>query len=344
MSFNKDLLKEKETTEMVDLCDSSGELRKDSVVWSRHPLINCNLSKRWPRKKKWNYWCVTNNHCLFSVTISNIDYVGMVFAYFLDFKTHRFIEKTVMAPFGKGCVMPDSVEDSVVFENPKLNIKFLQERNGTHIVVKCKNFNGVSMDANFKVNYPEGHETLNVVVPWDKKHFQFTSKHECLPVEGLLTVGDNSYIFDTKDTFACLDFGRGVWPYKVTWNWANASGIINGKTVGLNLGGKWTDGTGMTENALVVDGKITKLNEDVIFQYDPNDFMKPWILKTTLTDKVNLTFIPFFERIAKSNVLIVKSEVHQMVGHFSGTIKTASDETIVIENLLGCSEEHFGQW
>lgn len=33
-----------------------------------------------------------------------------------------------------------------------------------------------------------------------------------------------------------------------------------------------------------------------------------------------------------------------MVGHFSGTIKTASDETIVIENLLGCSEEHFGQW
>ena len=85
---------EKEILEPVDLCTSTGELNSDSIGWSRKELFNCNLSGRWLRKKKWNYWCTTSDDCLFSVTISNLDYAGMAFIYFLDFKTQKFIEKT----------------------------------------------------------------------------------------------------------------------------------------------------------------------------------------------------------------------------------------------------------
>lgn len=344
MNIYKDFYKEKEIHDSVNLCTSDGKLHSDSIGWSRKPVFNCNLSGHRLRKKKWNYWCITNNECLFSVTISNIDYAGMIFAYFLDFKTKNFIEKTIMTPFGRGCSMPESVRETVKFKHQTMELQFLEEQCTTHILANCRDFNGVSMDADFKVIYPEGHETLNVVVPWSEKMFQFTSKHECLPVTGKLKIGDTIYNFNPENTFACLDFGRGVWPYCVKWNWVNASGVSNGKRIGLNFGAQWTDGTGMTENALLVDGKITKLSEDINFEYDSKDLMKPWNLKTEITDRVTVKFVPFYERIAKSNLVLITSEVHQMIGHFSGIIKTDTGESIIFDSILGSLEEHFGKW
>jgi hypothetical protein len=341
---HREFYKEKEILESVNLCDCNGNIEDSSIGWSRNPVFNCNLTGNWLRKKKWNYWCITNDECLFSVTISNIDYVGMAFVYFLDFKTQKFIEKTIISPFGRGYSMPEKVQDTVTFRHPKMGLYFIKDENVTQIVAKCNDFMGDLMEANFKVIYPEGHETLNVVVPINKKSFQFTSKHECLPVDGMLRVGEKMYSLSPENTFACLDFGRGIWPYKVRWNWANASGIINGKRIGINLGAKWTDGSGMTENCIIVDGKITKLSEDITFEYDSKDFMKPWNVKTSITNRINLKFVPFYERVAKSNIIILKSEVHQMVGHFSGSIETDAGECILIESIIGCSEEHFGQW
>jgi hypothetical protein len=341
---NRELYKEREILESVNLCDCNGNIQDESIGWSRNPVFNCNLTGNWLRKKKWNYWCITNDECLFSVTISNIDYVGMAFVYFLDFKTQKFIEKTIISPFGSGYSMPEKVQETVTFRHPKMGLYFIEQENITQIVAKCVDFMGELMEANFKVIYPEGHETLNVVVPINKKSFQFTSKHECLPVDGELRVGEKIYSFNPKNTFACHDFGRGIWPYKVRWNWANASGIINGRSIGINLGANWTEGSGMTENCIIVDGKITKLSEDIIFEYDSKDFMKPWNVKTAITNRIDLKFVPFYERIAKSNIIILKSEVHQMVGHFSGSIVTDAGECILIDSIVGTSQEHFGQW
>lgn len=341
----KNLYNEKELSNTVKLCNNDGTLNSSSVGWAKNPIFQCNLSNRWLRKKKWNYWCITSDEFLFSVTISNIDYAGMVFAYFLDFKTNKFIEKTVMMPFGKGCSMPQTVHETVNFKNKEIDIMFkAEEDNSTFITAKCNDFAALPMEASFRVIYPKGYETLNVVVPWNNKTFQFTSKHEGMPVEGFIKIGEKVYTLSKENSFGCLDFGRGIWPYKVKWNWANASGIVNGKRIGLNLGAKWTDGTGYTENGIVINGKLTKLSEDIIFEYDNKDFKKPWIIKTELTNRVNLTFVPFYERIAKSNLAIIKSEVHQMIGYFSGTIETSEGEKIEIYNMLGCSEDHLGQW
>jgi hypothetical protein len=282
--------------------------------------------------------------CLFSATVSNIDYAGMVFTYFLDFKNKSFTEKTTTVPFGKGCQMPDKVDSTVEYRDGNSSILFLHRTGYTHIKVNYADFNGKPLEANIKVVYPNGHETLNVVVPWSDKKFQFTSKHECLPAEGTLQLGSETYTFSLEDSFACLDFGRGIWPYKVGWNWANASGVSDGKHIGLNFGARWTDGTGMTENGFVVDGKLTKLSEDVEFEYDKKDLMKPWHMRTAVTDRVDLEFTPFYERIASTNLLLIKSEVHQMVGHFSGTIRTEDGSVIRLENLPGCSEDHLGKW
>jgi len=335
---------EKEILAPTNLCNSKGELNPDSIGWSRNTLFNCNLSGRWLRKKKWNYWCITSSECLFSATISNLDYAGMVFVYFLDFKTMKFIEKTITVPFGKGCSMPDNVNETVVFKNSDMEISMLHEQGDTHIIANCRDFDGYIMEADIKVNRPEGHETLNVVIPWNKKTFQFTSKQEGLPTSGSLRVGDFRYDFKSNDTFSCLDFGRGIWPHKISWNWATASGMVNDKRFGLNIGAKWTDNTGMNENAIVVDGKLTKISDDVVFEYDIKNIMKPWKLKSKATDCIDLEFSPIYERIAKTNMVLVKSELHQMVGYFTGHVITAEGEKIEINHLLGCAEDHFTQW
>lgn len=339
-----ELLKEKEIVQQINLCDDKGRLNKESVGWSRNTLYDCNLKGRWLRKKKWNYWCIISPECLFSVTISNADYAGMVFTYFLDLKTKKYIEKTIMTPFGKGCIMPSKVHETVSFANKKMNVQLKAEGNDTHIISSSPDFNGEKMAADFIVKFPKNHETLNVVIPWNQKVFQFTSKEEGLPVEGFITVGNATYNFSKDNTFACLDYGRGIWPYKVAWNWANASGIVDGHTIGFNLGAKWTDGTGMTENALLIDGKLIKLSENVIYEYDKKNIMKPWTIKTEITDRVNLKFDPIYERIAKTNLFIIKSEIHQMIGYFSGEIAAGAEGKIKFEKIPGCAEDHFGQW
>ena len=339
------LYHEPELTQPVNLCIPSGNLNPAAIGWSRHPLHHCNLKGHWPRKKRWNYWAIVSPTHLFSLTLSNIDYLGLPFIYLLDFETKTFTEKTLLKLFGAGCHLPPHTDSDVVYQDPAMPISMLTTDTGTHLSVGCPDFGCKPLKADFLVHRPAGHETLNVVIPWSTKRFQFTSKQNTLPTEGTLQWGDEIIHFNREDTFACLDLGRGIWPFACFWNWSSFSTRLpDGRTVGVNFGAGWTDGTGMNENALCVDGKLTKISEDMAFDYDTEDFMAPWHLQTTLTDRVDLEFSPFYERVAKTDALVIRSEVHQMIGHFSGTLKPGQGEVIHIKDAIGWAEDHHARW
>ena len=52
--------------------------------------------------------------------------------------------------------------------------------------------------------------------------------------------------------------------------------------------------------------------------------------------QLNLTFTPFFKRIAKTDAKLVRSEVHQLVGYFNGKITLPDQSTLQIRQMLGC--------
>jgi hypothetical protein len=210
--------------------------------------------------------------------------------------------------------------------------------------VDASNFGGTTLTAEVGVTRPAAHETLNVVIPWSRDRFQFTSKQNTLPASGTVRLGDQEYMFEEGKSFAVLDYGRGVWKYDCFWNWGAGSGIQSGKTVGLNLGGGWTDGTGMTESGICVDGRLTKIGDDLDFTYDARDYMRPWTVHTRASDAVDLTLTPFFERVAKTDLLVMGSEVHQVFGHYSGVVVTGAGESIPIEGLVGWVEQHKARW
>ena len=76
----------------------------------------------------------------------------------------------------------------------------------------------------------------------------------------------------------------------------------------------------MTENGICVDGRVSKIGEDLRFSYDPSDQMKPWTITAPVSGRIDLRLVPFFERVAKTNRLIINSEFRQVFGRFSGIL------------------------
>ena len=334
---------EREITEPVSLCDEKGCLKTDSIGWSRRPLISGNVSGHFLRKKKWNYWCITNKDVLFSVTISHLDYAMVCFVYYLDLHTKKFYEKTALFPFKGSKALPNDVLASTGVSSKHMNIDLLWKNNRFLMNVEIPNFNQERLHASIEISYPET-DSLSVVIPWSEQTFQLTTKMHCLPAKGTLTIGAKTYSFSPEESYASLDYGRGVWPRNCTWNWGMASGKQGKDLIGLNFGGQWTDGTGFNENAVLLNGRLTKISEDMKFDYNRNNFMEPWKIHSLASDCVRLTFTPVFERIAKTDAMIIKSEVHQMVGFYNGEIRVDDNSIITIEQMAGCIEEHIAKW
>lgn len=337
---------EPELTAAVDLCTASGTLNRAAVGWSRRPLHRCNLRGRWGRKKRWDYWAVTSADCLFSLTLADLDYLGLYVLQFLEFKRGRLIEQPLFLPFAPGLHQPDTVAGADIrWDIPGMHVAILEESGGTRLRAAGRTFCGSSIRADLFVAMPSGHETLGVVIPWSDTLFQYTSKHNTRPAHGSVELNGQRYEFSERNgAYGCLDYGRGIWPYETVWNWASASGRQAGHVLGLQLGGKWTDGTGMTENALCIDGRLHKLSEALDFCYDPADFMAPWRIRAPVSGRVELTFTPFYERQSQVDLRVARTEIHQLFGHFTGTVIDDGGDTLRVRDLLGWAEEHRARW
>lgn len=335
--------KEPELTAPVLLCGPGGCLNRRAVGWSRQPLHTCNLPASLARKKKWNYWAVTSNDLLFSATIADVERLQLGGAYIFDRRTHLHIEKAVIQP-PNTIAIPETTSGGMAIEHPDMRVSLTDEGSGTRIRVDAGDFGGRPLRADIVVQRPEGHETLNVVIPWSDVQFQYTSKQNTLPASGFVQLGDERLEF-THPSFGCLDYGRGVWPEHTIWNWGAASGVQNGRTAGLNLGGQWTDGTGMTENGICIDGHLTKISEDLVFEYNRAKMMEPWRVRAAATDRVDLTFEPEFERVSENGTPdSFFMSTHQMFGRYSGRIRPEDGEPLELRDLFGWIEDVEARW
>ena len=334
---------EPELTAPVCLCEPDGRLNREAVGWSRHPLHICNLPPTLKRTKKWNYWGVTSERLFFSATIADMERLQLGGAYLVDRRTHLHLDKSVVRAPGT-IAMPEGLTGDMVIDHPDMRVALTDQGTATRISVDAADFGGMPLHADILLQRPDRHETLNVVIPWSDSEFQFTSKQNTLPAAGFVQLGGERYEFEAP-AFGCLDYGRGIWPEHSVWNWGSASGLQGGHTIGLNLGDKWTDGTGMNENGLCIDGRLTKISEDLVLDYDRTAWMKPWHVRTAVTERIDLRFEPEYERFAHSgrrdNFF---TEAHQMFGCYSGHVTPDGGEPIEVRDLFGWIEEHEARW
>nr|WP_016909321.1 DUF2804 domain-containing protein [Streptomyces xiaopingdaonensis] len=218
-----------------------------------------------------------------------------------------------------------------------MRVEIRHEEGGTRLRARCLSPERLPVEVDVHVALPAGHETLSVVVPWSERRFQYTSKQTARPASGGVRVGSEVLRFD--DAWGTLDHGRGRWPRSVRWNWGSASGRSDGRTVGLQLGGKWTRGTGATENALCVDGRLTKLGEELEWTYSPDDERAPWAVRDRGGDHVDLVFTPFHTRRARTDAGLLANRTDQSFGRYDGRIRTEDGEHVAVDGLLGWAED-----
>lgn len=330
---------ERQITAPVDLCAPDGRLNPEAVGWSRTPLHHCALPG-WGRRKKWEYWCVTTPTHLVALTVADIDYLGLTSVYLLEYGG-REISRTALRPLAHGVRLPDSLGSGPGAALGPVRALIQEVGGGTRLRFSCDTPQG-RLSADLTVDLPEGHETMSVVIPWSADRFQYTSKHTARPARGEVRLGRDSLDFD--GAWGVLDHGRGRWPYDTRWNWGAASGRTDGRTVGLQFGGQWTRGTGLTENALCVDGRLSKIGEELEWVYDPDDPDEPWWVRTPGSDRVDLVFTPFHERADRTDAGVIVNDTHQLFGHYTGTIRPDGGGPVSVDGLLGFAEHVHMRW
>ena len=341
-----------EITTPSALLDAQGNLLQ--VGWARQPYLDCNLEHarfyalrpaQFLRIKRWDYYGVTTPDFFFSVTLAHLGYAGTVFLYTLDFQTAELIEETLLVPLGRGLVLPrNSTAGDCHFHNGRVRMDFGLDGDQRRIQVDWPAYNhGEGIACDLSLRCPPEHESMTIVIPIAGRRFYYNRKLNCLPAAGWIRRGQCEVELKPERDLGNVDWGRGVWEYRSFWVWASASGFLpDGRTLGLNLGYGFGDTSAATENAFVLNGHVHKL-EQVTFVYDNTNFLRPWSMKSD-DERLDLQFVPFKARVARSDAPLIHSEVHQNFGRYSGTLRTDEGEELRVRDLIGFAEEHHAQW
>jgi hypothetical protein len=334
------------------LLDEDGRLAQ--VGWMRQPLLDPNLEQarfyrirplQFLRLKRWDYYAVFTPWHFFSATIADLGYAGNIFVYTLDLKSGDLHEEGVVVPLSRGVRLPRTSLDGISsYEGQGVKLAFRAVGERRQVSVDWPAYHaGRGIKAEIDLHYPADHESMTIVIPIGERRFYYNHKVNCLPAEGFLRYGEIHEELHPGDCLGSLDWGRGVWEYRSFWNWASASGFLpDGRTVGLNLGTGFGDTSAATENCLILDGKIHKLGQ-VTFEYDPMDYDNTWRFGDD-QERLKLEFRPFKGRLARTNLGIIFSEVHQMFGRYSGEVRADDGELVHLEGLIGFAEEHLARW
>ncbi|MBL9018687.1 MAG: DUF2804 domain-containing protein [Myxococcales bacterium] len=329
---------ERELTQAVDLADPTGRLRPEAIGWSRQPLHRLAFTSGVTRVHAFDYWCVTNDEAALSIVVADVGFAGFALVSVQDLAGGAPTERIYVRPRGLPAPMPAGPDGDVTFETRRLRMHVGPAR----LAASARTLTGRRIDFDLAIERPPGHETINVVVPWSHEQFHFTSKQQALPVRGELRVGGRTHRFapDTNG-FACRDFGRGRWPRGIDWCWSFCSTRVAGHVLGFNLGANWTEGTGVSENGLVIDGRVHKLPDAVDVDWDRRDPMKPWRLRTRTSGRIDLTFTPVTLRKVTVPPLI---RLRQCMGHFRGTVVDDAGRSLRLDRALGLAESFHGRW
>ncbi|WP_207885309.1 DUF2804 domain-containing protein [Pseudomonas sp. 30_B] len=313
------------------LCDARGRLNDAAIGWSSRPQTVCRLPGNPGRRKRWNHWCINAPGWMLSLTIADLDYLGYGAIYFLDLESGRSVHRTQITPLGRGCELPDVPNQSHSFQHGDLSLSFVEQPGQLRITASAPDLGGQPLDLALEVQRPAHLESVNLVVPMAGQCFHACSRQMGLPVRGSLQLGRRVYPCSVGESFAALDFGRGVWPFRS--HWTRAAFAAPGGIAG-NFGSGWTDHTPLKENALWFGGELQRLEHDVEIQQTPHDPLAPWRLRSPC-ERVDLTFTPRKLHRACPRLGPLYAETSQWFGHFDGSLRSLDGEHVPVREALG---------
>jgi hypothetical protein len=333
------------------LLDEKGNLREAGYAYSlvkEYSRSEVKASKM--RLKEWDYYYLGNKERGLALTIADNGYMDLCSASLLDFRQPaQKAEKMTSRLFSLGRLHlpPTSASGDVFYQNKKVKMAFVHEGTKRHLTLTWQGFSRQG-DLNVDVSLePTTEKTMVIATPFKKnRHFYYNQKINNLKGSGYARLGSETISFG-QDSYGVLDWGRGVWTYQNTWYWSSLNSVQDGVPIGWNLGYGFGDTSHASENMLFVGPEVYKLS-DVEFQIPKDgkgrdDYLKPWKFISKSGD-IDLTFTPLLDRAGGANLLLLKSDQHQVFGRFSGTFKVNGNKEIQIKDLPGFAEKVFNRW
>ncbi|WP_343209759.1 DUF2804 domain-containing protein [Anaerolentibacter hominis] len=293
------------------------------------------------RIKEWDYYLVLGKGFGAAFTISDDGYIGLQSVSFLDFTKPWEHTNTILVPFPMGKLHMPATSDTgdVVFENKKLKLRFIREREGRRILCDFPEFEkGRAFSCDIRLHQPPM-DSMVIATPWKEKPtcFYYNQKINCMRAEGYVKLGEKTYRFSPEQDFGTLDWGRGVWTYDNTWYWGSGNGIVDGRPFGFNIGYGFGDTAAATENVILYDGRVHKLN-DITFHIPKPDYMGKWQFSSS-DGRFEIDFVPVIDRAARINAGVILTDQHQVFGRMSGRAVLDDGTVLNIQDLLCFAEE-----
>ena len=296
--------------------------------------------------KEWDYYLMVNDYAALALTVADLGYAGMDSISLMDFetKTHHTATRLTPFPLGKKGLPPSSAQGVVRARGKHYEFTFRKADAQRHLYGHMYDFDGMQKPLlfDFVLHEPPG-DSMVIATPFKRRprRFYYNQKINCMPADGRVIYGDREYVFSPASAFGVLDWGRGVWTYRNTWYWASASGVVAGHRFGMNLGYGFGDTSAATENMLFCDGIAHKLGQvrfDIPRAGRREDYMQPWRIADD-QGRLELTFTPILDRAAKMNVVLIRTDQHQVFGRFQGKARLNDGRVLDIHNLIGFAEK-----
>ncbi len=332
------------------LLDDKGNLLNPG--WCRRNLYDYNIEKRCVsimRLKEWDFYQVSNGEIMVQINFFNISLATCATFGFVDLKTGRKFDTMhieFFTPNKNRLNKNGDFPNRILYSHGRTKIEFDTTQMGHHLTYEGQ-IKGKRLKAEFDCKRLPHHESITIAIPFDKPgHFFYTNKINCLATDGYVLLEDERFEFVKDNTYTVLDWGRGIWPYRNMWYWANGSTRIDGKLFGFELTWGFGNTSKATETALFYDGICHKIS-DVYLEHDPqidNKWMENWHF-ISRDGRLDLTMTPFYDNY--SNLMPLNAfgmKTHQLHGLWNGFVVLDSGDKLEINDMYAFCEKVYTKW
>jgi hypothetical protein len=329
-----------EITEETPLLDDEGVLVGHG--WARGPLMQYDRARvqeeRIDQLREWEYYAVFAPQFAIGLTLADLGLLSFSILTLEDYVTGD-IHEAIMFEDSDALSLPMTPFGNTSFESSTGSVEYQFEGDHRTITVLAGE-PGTSerMEARVRLADSEAVESIAVSHAFDQPwEFFYENKRVSMPATGTVIVGATTYDFGEGESFGVLDWGRGVWPEEVKWEWGHFTGMTEGRLIGVNMGTVNGDDSPGSADAVIVDNVLHKLPEST-WEYDLNEIMAPWRF-TSENDAIDLTLTPDFDdstTLALGPPLtLTRWKVH---GVLTGTVRLEDGSSLQVEGIRGAAE------
>lgn len=331
-----------------DLLDANGRLAQ--AGWATQELRRYDRARIGAsalRIKEWDYYCILTDRFALALTVADNGYLGFLGTSWMDLVAGTAINHGAVRalPLGRMKLPSSADRGDVVQQQGGVALAFRHEDGGRRLTFSAPGFDGgKELSGDLRLDQPPM-DRMVIATPFreNPKAFYYNQKINCMPVSGAIVLGGETIQLTPDAAFAVLDWGRGVWTYDNTWYWGSASGLVEGRPFGFNIGYGFGDTSAASENMVFMDGRAHKLDRvEFVLPEGPLDGA-PWQF-TSNDQRFEMTFTPIVNRCERIDLGLFKTFQDQVFGRFSGTVVLDDGTVLTVRDLVGFAEKVRNKW